>query len=84
MASDQVSSHDLDSIHNDVLALKEQVKALSRPHASTSGTIHILTFLSVVIGLFVLIATERHTKAMEQYAKDIVTTLEIYADQSPQ
>lgn len=83
MASDSLDSNEFDQLHNDVLALKEQVKSLGRPSASTSGMIHILTFLSVVVGLFFLIATERHANAFVQYAQDIATNLEIYADQSP-
>lgn len=83
MAPHSLNADEFDQLHKDVLALKEQVKSLGNPRASTSGTIHILTFISVIIGLFFLIATERHTKAVEQYAQDIVTNLEIYADQSP-
>lgn len=83
MAPNSLNSDEFDQLHKDVLALKEQVKSLGHPGASTSGTIHILTLLAVVIGLFFLIAMERHTKAVQQYAQDIVTNLEIYADQSP-
>lgn len=69
---------ELEQLHRDVIALKEEVRGLRNPPATAWNFVQIVTLICVSLGLFVLIANERHTAATQRAVESFVENFEVY------
>ena len=72
---------ELEKLHDEVKALQEQVRSLTKPQASNSNFIHIATLFLVIIGVFILYANERHTYTSQKILQSFADTLQLYEAQ---
>lgn len=76
MAPDTIE--ELEQLHRDVIALKEEVRGLRNPPTTAWNLMQVVTLLCVSLGLFVLIANERHTASTEKLVRSFVDNFEVY------